>query len=62
MFRRQTFVFLKNVNLEYKDDVSFRLSSHNFAIETGHYRGIDRQNRLCEYCTMYALKVNIISF
>jgi hypothetical protein len=35
---------------------SFRLSSHNLAIETGRYRSIDRQNRLCEHCTMHVVE------
>ena len=35
--------------------MSFRLSSHNLAIETGRYRGINRQDRLCECCTMHAV-------
>ena len=28
----------------------FRLCSHNLAIEAGRFVGIDRQNRICEFC------------
>ena len=29
----------------------FRISAHNFSIETGRYSGIDRDNRTCPLCS-----------
>ena len=33
-----------------KNLTRLRLSSHNLAIESGRYEGIERQNRICEHC------------
>ena len=30
----------------------FRLSSHNLNIETGRYKGVERNNRICQCCNL----------
>ena len=34
-----------------KNLTRLRLGSHNLAIESGRYLGVERQNRICEHCT-----------
>ena len=50
VFEFEEYLNIISNDLIRKNLTRLRLSSHNLAIESGRYAGIDRQLRLCEHC------------
>ena len=58
IYRRELYLQLQNVNSR-NAIRNLRTSTHKLNIETGRYKGINRDERICELCVLNTVKTEI---